>query len=102
MQALPGGRRVDVAVDLSPCRDGGPEWVPRLELALESPAGRHVGSAALVECRECAVDLLMHLHGDPEPGEYTLHVGLFWGELLLQHERRTFCLPVAARSEPFG
>jgi hypothetical protein len=32
----------------------------------------------------------MHLREKSEPGEYRLHVGLFWNETLLHHEQRTF------------
>jgi hypothetical protein len=95
---------VDVAVDLSALAPvgrwgggAGPSACPRLELAVESPTGRHVGSASVIECSKSALDLVIHLRGDPEPGEHTLHVGLFWGETMLQHERRTFSLPLAAR-----
>jgi hypothetical protein len=102
VQPLPDGRRLDVAVDLTPFRPFGSEKNssgvppgPRLELAVESPTGRQVCSVSLVECRTRAVDLVMHLRGHPEPGEYRLHVGLFWKEALLHHEQRAFSLPSA-------
>jgi hypothetical protein len=102
VQPFPDGRRLDVAVDLTPFLPSRPEQDrlgvaagPRLELAVESPTGSHVCSVTLVECRKRAVDLVMHLRGHPEPGEYRLHVGLFWNEALLHHEQRTFSLPAA-------
>lgn len=84
-------RRVDVAVDLAPCAE--PLVV---EMVICGPGGQELCSLLVVHCRETALDKMMHLRTDAEPGEHTLHVGLFSGEQLLDHAVRRFSFPAAA------
>ena len=66
-------RRVDVAVDLTPCQN--PVTV---ELVIVGPDDDELSSILLVENREWMLDKIMHLRQDAQPGEYVLHVGVFY------------------------
>jgi hypothetical protein len=87
-------RRIDVAVDLSPCRE--PLTV---EMVVVGPEGNELCSILLVECREAMLDKIMHLRSDAEAGEYTLHVGVFFGNRLVDRAERRFMYgaPVSAQ-----
>ncbi len=87
-------RRVDVAVDLAPCAE--PLVV---EMVIVGPGGDELCSLLVVHCRDRALDKIMHLRADAQPGEHTLHVGLFRGEELLDHAARRFAFPAAAVGE---
>jgi hypothetical protein len=77
-------RRVDVAVDFTPCIE--PVTV---ELVIVGPEDDELCSVMLVQSRECMVDKIMHLRQDAQPGEYVLHVGVFFeGELVARAARR--------------
>jgi hypothetical protein len=78
-------RRVDVAVDLA----YGPEPLT-IEMVIVGPGDQELCSVLLVHTRELMLDKVMHLHSDAEPGEHTLHVGLFRDEELLDHAIRRF------------
>lgn len=78
-------RRVDVAVDLTPCLE--PVTV---RMAIVGPDDEEWSSSAIIQNREPMLDRIMHLNRDAEPGDYTLHVGLFCDEELVHHIARRF------------
>jgi hypothetical protein len=84
-------RRVDVAVDLAPCRQ--PVTV---EMAIVGPEGEEESSITVVENRERALDRIMHLRREASPGEYTLHVGVFFEGQLVHRMARRFAFPLEA------
>ncbi len=78
------GRRVDVAVDLTPCRDP-----VKVELVIVGPDDDELCSTVLLDNREWQLDRVLHLRRDAQPGEHTLHIGVFDGdELIVQAARR--------------
>jgi hypothetical protein len=81
-------RRVDVAVDLSPCRE--PVTV---EMVIVGPDDDELCSILLVENREWMLDRIMHLRRDAGPGEHTLHVGVFYEKELVARAAKTFTFP---------
>jgi hypothetical protein len=83
-------RRVDVAVDLTPCQQ--PVTV---ELVIVGPGDDELSSILLVDNREWMIDKIMHLRQDAQPGEHILHVGVFFEkELVVRAARRfAFSLP---------
>lgn len=85
-------RRVDVAVDLTPCLQ--PVTV---EMVIVGPQDDELCSILLVSIREWELDKILHLRQDADPGDHTLHVGVFSdGELVARAVRR-FAFPL---SEP--
>ncbi len=86
------GRRVDVAVDVTPCSQP-----VDMDLVIVGPDDDECCSIRLLQNREWMLDKIMHLRKDPGPGEYTLHVGVFYeNELVTRAERQfTFSLPEA-------
>lgn len=87
-------RRVDVAVDLTPCREP-----VRVELAVVAPDDQEVCSTTLVQNRAWTLDRILHLRRDAGPGEYILHVGVFHEDELVAHVARRFVFPQAAAAE---
>lgn len=83
-------RRVDVAVDLTPSRSA-----VDVEMVIVGPADDELCSIFLVANREPALDRIMHLRRDAEPGEHTLHVGVFHEGELVARAARTFAFPMA-------
>ena len=83
-------RRVDVAVDLVL----GPEPLS-LEMVIVGPEGKELCSVQVIHNHQPALDKIMHLRADAQPGEHTLHVGLFREEELLDHAVRHFAFPAA-------
>ena len=83
-------RRVDVAVDLDP--GATPLTV---EMVIVGPHDQELCSMLVVHCRDRELDKIMHLRADAEPGEHTLHVGLFCDEELLDHAVRRFSFAAA-------
>jgi hypothetical protein len=81
-------RRVDVAVDLTPCLE--PVTV---EMVIVGPRGDELCSIVLVQNRDWMVDKVMHLRQDAGPGEHTLHVGVFRDDELMTRAARTFAFP---------
>jgi hypothetical protein len=81
-------RRVDVAVDLTPCRE--PLTV---ELVIVDAGGAELCSVLVMRSREWTLDKILHLRRDAEPGEHTLHVGIFHDEVLVDHAARQFSFP---------
>ena len=78
-------RRVDVAVDLTPCTE--PVTV---EMVIVGPQGDELSSVLLVEHREWRLDKIMHLRQDARPGEHVLHVGVFSKDVLVARAARRF------------
>ena len=64
-------RRVDVAVDLTPCLQP-----VSVELVIVGPGDDELCSILLIDNRQWMIDRIMHLRHDAEPGEHTLHVGV--------------------------
>jgi hypothetical protein len=81
-------RRVDVAVDLTPCREP-----VDVEMVIVGPQDDELCSILLVQNREWMLDKIMHLRKDAEPREHTLHVGVFCGETLVARASRRFAFP---------
>jgi hypothetical protein len=81
-------RRVDVAVDLTPCTE--PVTV---EMVIVGPDGDELSSVLLVENREWTLDKVMHLRQDAQPGEHVLHVGVFSEDELVARAARQFAFP---------
>ena len=79
------GRRVDVAVDISPCSQP-----VDMDLVIVGPDGEERCSVLLLQNREWMLDKILHLRQDPCPGEYTLHVGVFHENQLVTRAERQF------------
>lgn len=83
-------RRVDVAVDLTPSRAAA-----NVEMVIVGPDDRELCSVMLVGNRETALDRIMHLRQDAQPGEHTLYVGVFNEGELVARADRVFTFPLA-------
>jgi len=81
-------RRIDVAVDLTPCQQ-----TLRLEMAIVGPDDQEWSSITIVHNRQWLIDKIMHFRRDALPGEYVLHVGLFDDQELVHHARKRFVVP---------
>lgn len=82
-------RRVDVAVDLTPCT------VPvNVEMVIVGPDAEELCSVLLVQNCEWMMDKIMHLRQDAQPGEHVLHVGVFFDDELVARTSRRFVFPV--------
>jgi hypothetical protein len=82
--------RVDVAVDLTPCRDA-----VDIEMVIVGPDDEEQCSIVLVQDHEWMLDKIMHMRREAQPGEYTLHVGVFYEKELVARAARTFRFPPA-------
>lgn len=78
-------RRVDVAVDLTPCTRA-----VDVEFVIVGPNDDEVSSVLLIENREWMLDKIMHLRQDAGPGLHTLHVGVFYEKRLVARDARQF------------
>jgi hypothetical protein len=83
-------RRVDVAVDLTPCIEP-----VRVELAIVGPGDDELAATSLLRNRDWRLDRFVHLRQDAGPGEYTLHVGVFVEGELVSRAARRFSFPQA-------
>ena len=90
-------RRVDVAVDLAPCIE--PVTV---EMVIVGPAGDELCSVLLVENRQWALDKIMHLRQDAQPGDHALHVGVFSQNKLVARAAQRFVFPLAGSATDHG
>lgn len=81
-------RRVDVAVDLAPCRQ--PVTV---ELVIVGPDDDELSSILLLDNTEWMLDKVMHVRRDLEPGVHTLHIGVFHEDRLVARASRPFRCP---------
>lgn len=88
-------RRVDVAVDLTPFLG-----LVRVEMVIVGPEDEELCSVTLVQNRDCALDRVLHLRQDAEPGEHILHVGVFDGSELVAHAARRFSFLAATGASP--
>lgn len=78
-------RRIDVAVDLTPCTQA-----VEVELVVLGPQDDELSSVLLVQNRTWMLDKIMHLRQDAVPGEYVLHVGVFHENELVTRAARRF------------
>jgi hypothetical protein len=77
-------RRVDVAVDLTPCRQS-----VTVEMVIVGPGDDELACITLVHNRQWELDKIMHLRHDAQPGEHTLHIGVFFeGNLVARAAKR--------------
>jgi len=76
---------VDVAVDLTPSGER-----TRVELAVEAPSGAELVSMTMIDNSQPMLDRRLHLRRPPEPGVHTLHVGVFYGDDLVDHVQKQF------------
>ncbi|MCL7454985.1 MAG: hypothetical protein M8467_18270 [Anaerolineae bacterium] len=83
-------RRVDVAVDLTPFLG-----TVNVEMVIVGPTDDELCSITLVHNRDPMLDKIMHLRQDAQPGEHTLHIGIFVDEELVARAARTFAFPGA-------
>ena len=83
-------RRVDVAVDLTPCNES-----VKVEMVIVGPDDDELSSLLLVESRAWMIDKIMHLRKDAQPGEYVLHVGVFYENELVTRAARRFAFPLS-------
>jgi len=81
-------RRVDVALDLSPCRQ--PVTV---RMAIVGPDDDEWASTTLIQNREWMLDKVLHLRRDAVPGGYILHVGVFDEETLVCRATKRYRYP---------
>jgi hypothetical protein len=84
-------QRVDVAVDLTPCLQA-----VEVEMVIVSPCDDEVCSIVLAQNLDCMLDKIMHLRQDAQPGEYTLHVGVFFENALVARSAKRFTFPMAS------
>jgi hypothetical protein len=78
-------RRVDVAVDLTPCLQ--PVTV---EMVIVGPHDDELACVTLVHNRDWMLDQVLHLRQDAQPGEHILHIGVFYGGELVTRAARCF------------
>jgi len=83
-------RRVDVAVDLTPCREP-----LDIEMVIIGPQDDELCSILLVQNREWMLDKVMHLRQDAGSGAHTLYVGVFHEDELLTRTARRFAFSLA-------
>jgi hypothetical protein len=81
-------RRVDVAVDLTPCSEP-----LDVEIVIVGPNDDELCSTLLVQNWESMLDRILHLRRDAEAGDHVLHVGVFRDKVLLTRAMRTFAFP---------
>jgi hypothetical protein len=82
--------RVDVAVDLTPCREA-----VDVEMVIVGPDDDELCSIVLVHNREWMLDKVMHVRHSAQLGEYTMHVGVFYEKELMARGAKTFRFPPA-------
>ena len=83
-------RRVDVAVDLTPCQEA-----VDVEMVIVGPNDQELCSTLLVQNREWMLDRILHLRRDAEPGIHVLHIGVFCEKELVARAMRTFSFPAS-------
>ena len=83
-------RRVDVAVDLTPCLES-----ITVRMAIVGPDDDEWASTAIVQNREPILDKVMHLRQDAGSGAHTLYVGVFHEDELLTRTARRFAFSLA-------
>jgi hypothetical protein len=84
---LPDMKRVTVEIELSPFAD-----YPHLDISVLSPEGEVAANMFVVEARDPAMALTLHLR-QPEPGAlYTARLEVLRGEETLDQREVTFTL----------
>lgn len=83
-------RRVDVAVDLTPCLQP-----VNVEMVIVGPQDDELCSILLISNREWELDKILHLRQDANPGDHTLHVGVFSDDELVARAARRFAFPLS-------
>jgi hypothetical protein len=83
-------RRVDVAVDLTPCQQP-----VDVEMVIVGPDDRELASTLLLKVRDWELDKIMHLQQDAQRGEHILHIGVFHEDELITRAARAFAFPLA-------
>ena len=78
-------RRVDVAVDLTPCSKA-----LTVEMVIVGPDDKELCSVVLIDNTQWMLDKVMHLRQDAQAGDYVLHVGAFYDNALVTSGSRTF------------
>jgi hypothetical protein len=78
-------RRVDVAVDLTPCQKP-----VDVEMVIVGPDDQELCSIRLIQNHQPMLDKIMHLRQDAVPGEHTLHIGVFYEDELVARGARIF------------
>jgi hypothetical protein len=86
-------RRVDVAVDLTPCQQP-----VDVEMVIVGPDDEEWCSILLIRNQQPALDKIMHLRWDAAPGEYTLHVGVFYEKALVARGSKTFAIAAEGKN----
>jgi hypothetical protein len=81
-------RRIDVAVDLTPCLRP-----VDIELVIVGPDDEELASSLLLGNRQWMLDKVVHLRQDAGPGEYILHIGVFYNKELVARAARRFAFP---------
>jgi hypothetical protein len=90
-------RRVDVAVDLTPCLQP-----VSVEMVIVDADDREVSCILLIDNHEWMLDKIMHLRQEAGAGEYTLHVGLFYENELVARAAKRFAFSSASLGESHG
>ena len=91
------GRRVDVAVDLTPCLKP-----VNVEMVIVAPDDSEASCVLLIDNREWMLDKIMHLRKEAQAGEYTLHVGVFYENELVARAVKRFTFPPASLGNAHG
>ncbi len=82
-------RRVDVAVDLTPCAEP-----VNVEIVIVGPEDEELCSVLLLDTRDWLLDKILHLRHDAKSGEHVLHVGVFFDGHLVAQAARRFAFPL--------
>ncbi len=82
-------RRVDVAVDITPCVEP-----VNVEMVIVGPGDEELCSVLLIDNRDWILDKIVHLRQDAQPGEHVLHVGVFFEDHLVARAARRFVFPI--------
>lgn len=90
-------RRVDVAVDVTPCVEP-----LNVEMVIVGPGDEELCSVLLIDTRDWMLDKIVHLRQDAEPGEHMLHVGVFFEDRLVARAARRFVFPFGGRRDERG
>jgi hypothetical protein len=64
-----------------------------VRMAIVGPDDEEWCSTAILNNRDWMLDRVLHLQRDAEPGEYTLHVGLFREQDLLYRSSKRYVYP---------